>query len=183
MSQQQLLELVNQLLAQVQLVPPTSGRGTPGAGLPAIESEVTAQTPVIIEELPAGEPVVPNKIRSILRRPKAELDAAALVVSQSSGDSEMPPPPQVGEPVEPEKGKSWASEESLAHDTPQVEEPAEHSESRKLPCRSPMSVAWKGLEANLVASRELTRLAKEKEEAIMREWSNFHDYAGARQYS
>ena len=46
-----------------------------------------------------------------------------------------------------------------------------------------MSVAWKELETNLVASRELTKLAKEKEEAVMREWSDFHDYAGARQYS
>ena len=67
LSQQQLLELVGQLLAQVQLVSSTLGRITPGAGLPAIESEITAESTVTIEELPGGEPVVPIKIRSILR--------------------------------------------------------------------------------------------------------------------
>ena len=46
-----------------------------------------------------------------------------------------------------------------------------------------MSVAWKELEANLVAFRELTRLAREKEAAVMKEWDNFHDYAEAREYS
>ena len=66
LSQQQLLELVNQLLAQVQLVPPTPGRVTPGAGLPAIGGATTAEPSVVIEELPAGEPVVPTTIRSIL---------------------------------------------------------------------------------------------------------------------
>ena len=106
LSQQQLLELVNRLLVQVQLVPPTSGRGTPGAGLPSIESEVTAETSVVIAELPAGEPVVPTKIRSILRRPKAEVDVTALVVSQSSEEIEGAPTPQVREPVEPEKWRS-----------------------------------------------------------------------------
>ena len=46
-----------------------------------------------------------------------------------------------------------------------------------------MSDAWNALKANLVASRELTKLAREKEEAVMKEWDNFHDYAGAREYS
>ena len=108
LSQQQLLELLNQLL--VQLVPPTSGRGTPGAGLPAIESEVTAETSVVIQKLAAGKPVVPTKIRSILRRPKAEVDVAALAVSQSSEEIEAAPTTQVREPVEPEKWRSLASQ-------------------------------------------------------------------------
>ena len=183
LSQQQLLELVNQLLAQVQLVPPTSGRGTPGAGLPAIGDVTTVEPSVVIEELPAGEPVVPTKIRSILRRPKVEVDVAALVVSQSSEEIEGAPTPQVREPVEPEKWKSWASEESLSHNAPQVEKPAEHSESRKDSGRPLMSDAWNALEANLLASRELTKLAREKEEAVMKEWDNFHDYARAREFS
>ena len=85
--------------------------------------------------------------------------------------------------MEPENWRSWASEESLSHNAPQVEKPAEHSESRKDSARSLMSDAWNALKANLVASRELTKLAREKEEAVMKEWDNFHDYAGAREYS
>ena len=46
-----------------------------------------------------------------------------------------------------------------------------------------MSVAWKELEANLVASRELTKLVREKETAVMKEWDNLHDHAEAREYS
>ena len=46
-----------------------------------------------------------------------------------------------------------------------------------------MSVAWKELENNLIASQELTRLAREKEEVVMKEWDNFHDYTEAREYS
>ena len=183
LSQQQLLELVNQLLAQVQLVLPTSGSGTPGAGVPAIRDATTAEPSVIIEELPAGEPVVPIVIQSILRRPKTELGVATPVVSQSSEDTETSPASQVREPVKPEGWKSWASEESLVHDTPQVEKPAEYNESRKVSGHSPMSEAWKELEANLVASRELTNFAREKEATVMKEWGNFHDYAGARKYS
>ena len=177
LNQQQLLELVGQLLAQVQLMPPTLGRIAPGAGLPAIGGVTTEETSVTIKELSAEEPVVPIEIRSILRRPKTGIDAATLVVSQSSEDTEISPAPQVREPVELEKWKSWASEESLAHDTPQVEEPAEYSELRKLSGHFPMSVAWKELEANLIASRELTKLARQKEEAVRKEWDNLHDYA------
>ena len=179
LSQQQLLELVNQLLAQVQLVPPTPGRVTPGAGLPTIGDATTAEPSLVTEELPAEVPVR----RSILRRPKTEIDAATLVVSQSSEETETSPASQVREPVKPERWRNWASEKSLAHDTPQVEEPAEYSELRKASGRSPMSVAWKELESNLVASRELTKLAREKEAAVMKEWDNFHDYAEAREYS
>ena len=43
LSQEQLLELVNQSLAQVQLVPPTPGRVTPGAGLLAIGDATLAE--------------------------------------------------------------------------------------------------------------------------------------------
>ena len=46
-----------------------------------------------------------------------------------------------------------------------------------------MSEAWKQHEANLLASRELTKLAREKEAAVMKEWDNFHNYVGAREYS
>ena len=85
--------------------------------------------------------------------------------------------------MKPEGWTSWASEESLAHDTPQVEEPAEYDESRKASGHSLISEAWKELEANLVASREITKLARENEATVMKEWDNFHDYAGAREYS
>ena len=154
-----------------------------GAGLPAIGDATTAEPSVVIEELPAEEPVFPTVIRSILRRPKTEIDAVTLVVSQSSKDTETSPASQVREPVKPERWRNWVSEESLAHDTPQVEEPAEYNESRKASGHSPMSEAWKELEANLLASRGLTKLAREKEAAVMKEWDNFHDYAGATEYS
>ena len=107
------------------------------------------------------------------------MDVATLVISHSNENEKISPAPQVGQPGEPEKRTSRVSEESLAHDIPPVEEP-EYSKLWKLSTRSPMSVAWKELEANLVASRELTKLAREMEEAIMKEWDNFHDYAGAR---
>ena len=106
LSQQQLLELVNQLLAQVQLVPPTSGRVTPGAGLSTIGDATTAEPSVVIEKLPAEEPIVPTVIRSILRRPKTVIDAATLVVSQSSEDTETSPASQVREPMKPEGWRS-----------------------------------------------------------------------------
>ena len=150
---------------------PDAGRVTPAAGLPAIGDATTAEPSVVIEELPAEEPVVPTVIRSILRLPKTEIDAATLVVSQSSEETETSPASQVREPVKPGRWRSWASEESLIHDNPQVEEPAEYSELRKASGRFPKSVAWKELEANLVASRELTKLAREKEVAVMKERS------------
>ena len=67
------------------------GRVTPVAGLPAIGNATTAEPSVVIEELPVGDPVVPIEIRSILRRPQTRIDAATLVVSQSSEDTEISP--------------------------------------------------------------------------------------------
>ena len=48
---------------------------------------------------------------------------------------------------------------------------------------SPLAVAWRRLEANLKVSSKLTKTAKQKEDAVMLEWSQFHDFEGADQYS
>ena len=71
-------------------------------------------------------------------------------------------------------------EKTLSETTPQVEVPPEKVQEED---NSPLAVAWRHLEANLIASTKLARTAKQTEEAVMLEWSQFHDFEGADQYS
>ena len=64
--------------------------------------------------------------------------------------------------------------------TPQVKVPAETIQEED---NSTLAVAWRCLDAKLIASSKLTRTAKQTEEAVMLEWSQFRDFEGADQYS
>ena len=63
--------------------------------------------------------------------------------------------------------------------TPQVKVPAEPANEED---NSPLAVAWRQLEANLKAAKELAKESKAKKAAVMTEWAQFHDQEGATRY-
>ena len=94
-------------MSYIHLVQTTPCKVDPGAGLQAIEGGAKeGHRPLTMEELPAGEPVIPFQPHPLLRQPRTVLDFAVMVVSQGSVTALTKATPQVRQPVEPEKYKS-----------------------------------------------------------------------------
>ena len=153
LSHEQLLDLVSQLLSQIKITLVAPGNPVPGV---AIGLSRRGRRPTLPHHTRAAdEPSVSSEPQATLRRPWTQMPAVLVGCQDAAGNT--------------------------SSTTPQVKVPAEPKEKEE--DNSPLAVAWRQLEINLVASTRLTKTAKKTEEAVMKEWSEFHDREGAALYS